>query len=589
MTTPLASSWAPYRKPPTDHKSNIVKLNFFPDIEKYGKFKFDTGIFNKPKFEKPSRTETLSDDNLIFELANWPPPLYKYDKSKFEKVSGVHPISKYNKLKYEGARDYPKNNNYDKSKLEKMSGPHFISKYNKLMFKGGRDYPKKYSYDTSKFEKVSGSIFFVKDIDMRPQAMFNLDDLKCHNRDRNGFCVSYVQKKQNIATMSPVNNKNGDILRTPFTYDYQDPNDNYYNDDDNVSNKSHEDLTRVSGIQDRAHGNVSEDYIDVSNKLLIREQGDVKPKFKFDHDQQKQLLIELENALRKPPVITARKFLSHKNRKKRKGLRKTKKTNLNITFTPLKYYRAVQSDESDSDDDSDSDDENDAVTITIVKAGTINIVETSDESIDEPVTVNMVPILKKGKKNKRNRFSVIDNEKKKAKHKKKFKAKQNSNEVKDSDSAGSSEKRNEPYEYKSDESYGSSEKLSIENHAQSREYTTLKPKKKKKKKSKIYMYMQGQQRQYTDSEEGSRRSVKVLRHRVDNHKNNALQNNDKNNRIISKKRVSEDYIDYENYRRFIPKFLPKRYFWSKDELLDLGYFWFNGPQGHVPGPYQINY
>lgn len=475
--------------------------------------------------------------NLNFQMASWPPPVFKYDKSKFKKANALHSVTK---SKFEGARHFPKKGNYDRSK----------------------------------FEKVPGSIYFVKDLDMRPQEKFDLKDLKCQNRNRNGLCVSYVVNEQNIATMPPVKNNNGDFLRAPVIYDYEERNDSDYN----IGSESLEDLTRIGRIQDRAHGNVSEDYVDVSNKLLVREQIDVKPEFKLDQEQQKQLLIELENALRKPPVITARKSLSHKKRKKRKGLRTPKKTDLNITFTPLKYYRAVTSDELDSDeDDSDSDEKNESVTITIVKTGTIKIVEASEEH----VKVKKSPILKKEKKNKnkRNRFSVIDNEKNKATHKKKFKAKNNSNQNKDSGSAESGEKKNDSYKYKSDESYGSAEKLSIEIHAQSGEYTTLRPKKKKKRKSTVYMYMQGPQRQYTDSEEGSRRSVIALRHQTYNDKYEAT----------TKKRVSEDYIDYENYRRTIPMFLPKRYFWKKNQLLDLGYFWFNGPQGHTPGPYQINY
>lgn len=629
MTTPFVSSWAPYRKPPTDsrHKPKFVKLNFFPNIKKYGQLKLEKlagiptiGMFDKPKFVKVSHTQTLSDDNMNFEMSSWPPPVYKYDKSIFEKLSGPHAISKYNKmnfkiekdnpktnlydrsklenvidphsilkfnkLKFEGARDYLTKDNYYKSKFEKVDYPHSRTIYNKLKFKGARDYPKNSNYDKSKFEKVSDSIYFVKDLDMRPQARFDLNELKCHNRNRNGLCVSYVQNKQNIATVAPVKNNDGDMLRTPFASDSEEANGNYYNDD--ISNESLEDLTRNDRIRKRAHGNVSEDYIDVSNKLLIREQSDVKPEFKFDHEQQKQLLIELENALRKPPVIIARKSLAHKKRRKKKIMKKQKKTDLNITFTPLKYYRAVKSDESDSDEDSsDSDEENvETVTITIVKTGTIKIIAASDESIDEPLIVTKKPILKKAKKKKRNRFSVIDNEKNKAKNKKNFKAKNDSNESKNKDSAEPGENKNEPYEYKSDESYGSSEKLSNETHV---ENTTLKSKKKKKKKSKVYMYMQGPQRQYTDSEEGSRRYVKKLSHRVDNNKNNALRNNDNNSHSIGKKRVSEDYIDYANYRRTIPMFLPKRYFWKKDQLLDLGYFWFNGPQGHTPGPYQINY
>lgn len=509
VTTPLASSWAPYRKPPTEsqHRSKFAKLNFYPALEKYDQFK----------------------------MGNLLPPIFKHDQVKFGKISKPN--------------------------------------------------PKKDNYDKSQYEKVDDSIYFLKHLNMRPQDTFDVNDLKCQNRNRKG-CVSYVKNKQNVGTISPVENNNGDILRTPFMYDSSEEDKTDYSD--NEGSGSFEDLTRIGRIQDRAHGNVSEDYVDLSHKLLVREHSDVKPEFILDREQQKQLLIELDNALRKPPVLIARKSLRNKRRKERRGLRKSKKTNLNITFTPLKYYRSDKSEESGSDeDDSESDEETATVTTITAKIDTTMIVDetTSNEISDEPVTVKK-PILKKRKKTKRNRFSVIDNEKIKAQNKltKNFEVKNNSNEGKES--ATPAEIKNETYTYKSDESYGSSEKLS--NESLSGEHTTVKPKKKKTKKTTVYMYMQGPQRQYTDSEE-SRRAVKALRHHVDNHKTGGIRDNYKNSEVNTKKRVSEDYIDYENYRRSIPMFLPKRYFWKKSELLDLGYFWFNGPQGHVPGPYQISY
>lgn len=524
---------------------------------------------------------------------NFYPSITKYDRLKFEKATGLptidtHDIDKFGKVSY--ISTLPK---YDTLNFETLSSRPPVFKYDKSKFERPRDYPKKDIYDKSKFEKVSHTMYFVKNLDLRPKEKFDVHDLKCQNRDRNGVCVSYVKNRLNIVTRSPVKNNKGVILRVPFMYGSQEHKEEDYNSD--LNSGSREDLTRIGRILDKAYGNVSEDYVDLSKKLLVREHSDIKPEFKLERKQQKQLLIELENALQKPLVLGARKSLNNKRkRKKRIVLRKPKKTDLNITFTPLKYYRSVKSEESDTDeddsenDDSENDEENEAVTVKIVKNENIKIVDASDETIEAPITLAKLTLSKKGKKYKKNRFNVIDNEKTKA-NKKNFKVKHNSNDNKNSDSAESGEKKNDSYKYKSDESYGSSEKLSKETHNQNSEHTTLRPKKKKKKKSTVYMYMQGQQRQYTDSEEGSRRSIKALRHQNDNDKNEASRNNDKNIQTITKKRVSEDYIDYENYRRSVPMFLPKRYFWKKDELLDLGYFWFDGPQGHTPGPYQITY
>lgn len=519
---------------------------------------------------------------------NFYPAIAKYDRLKFEKATGVPTIDtndtdKFGKVSF--ISTIPK---YDTLNFETLSSRPPVYKYDKSKFERPRDYPKNDIYDKSKFEKVSGTMYFVKNLDLRPKEEFDVHNLKCQIRDRKGVCGSYVKNRQNIAIRSPVKNNKGVILRAPFMYDSQEHNEEDYNND--LNSGSREDLTRIGRILDKAYGNVSEDYIDLSKKLLVREHSDIQPEFKLERKQQNQLLLELENVLQKPLVLRARKSLSNKRKRKKKTVfRKPKKTDLNITFTPLKYYRSVKSEESDSDEDnSENDEENEAATVKIAKNENVKIVDARDETIEAPLTLTEVSLSKKGKKNKKNRFNVIDNEKIKA-SKKKLKDKHNSNDNKNSDSAESGEKKNDSYKYKSDESYGSSEKLSKETHDQTSERTTLRPKKKKKKKSTVYMYMQGLQRQYTDSEEGSRRSIKALRHQDYNDKNEASRNNDKNIQTITKKRVSEDYIDYENYRRSVPMFLPKRYFWKKDQLLDLGYFWFDGPQGHTPGPYQITY
>jgi hypothetical protein len=36
------------------------------------------------------------------------------------------------------------------------------------------------------------------------------------------------------------------------------------------------------------------------------------------------------------------------------------------------------------------------------------------------------------------------------------------------------------------------------------------------------------------------------------------------------------------FRRRLPSFLPKRYRWNPDDIRNLGYYWFNGPQGRYP-------
>ncbi|KAL0808960.1 hypothetical protein ABMA28_012618 [Loxostege sticticalis] len=49
--------------------------------------------------------------------------------------------------------------------------------------------------------------------------------------------------------------------------------------------------------------------------------------------------------------------------------------------------------------------------------------------------------------------------------------------------------------------------------------------------------------------------------------------------------ADEDEDQDEDRRRRLPNFLPKRYHWAEDEIHNLGFFWFNGPQGrysHVP-------
>ncbi|KAL0858462.1 hypothetical protein ABMA27_012332 [Loxostege sticticalis] len=50
-------------------------------------------------------------------------------------------------------------------------------------------------------------------------------------------------------------------------------------------------------------------------------------------------------------------------------------------------------------------------------------------------------------------------------------------------------------------------------------------------------------------------------------------------------RIIADVDEDEDRRRRLPNFLPKRYHWAEDEIHNLGFFWFNGPQGrysHVP-------
>lgn len=547
VATPFASSWSPYGKTPDSHHKS--KLNFLPKIQTGDKFKFVNFIgipkihkYEKPTFGKVSEIPTnANDDTVKFEMANWPAPIFKYDIAKFGKANA----HEYNKLEFEGMSGRPKKDNYDKSK----------------------------------FEAVRGSINFLKDLDLRPQETFDLNDLKCQYKNRIGECKSYIKKKQNIATVSQLENMNRDVLRTPSTYSQED-----FDDDYSAGSESHEDLTRVVRGQIRTDGTVSEDYIDFTNKLLIRERDNVKPEVKTKEGQQKKKVKVLSNALRKPLVVVARKALSHKKNKNSTEFKTTlKKTDLNITFTPLKFYRA-----DNEEEDSDSSEEDEVVTAKVTESKTTKAAEVSDESIDEPDNLTNPPITLKAKKEKRNRFSVIDNEKLKAKKKKKIKAKI-SNEMEVSNSAQSGEQKSEIYKYKSDESYGSSEKLSIETYDQSSEYTTLKPKKKKKKTSTAYMYMQGPQRLYTDSEEETRRIVQV--HNTDKNieQNYRSNNNEKNNKPNNKKSVSEDYIDLENHRRTVPSFLPKRYFWKNDELQNLGYFWFNGPQGYVPGPYKISY
>lgn len=505
----------------------------------------------------------MSHGEPKFIQLNFYPATKKYDQPKFEKAIGITKVDTYDPAKFGKVRNIPVIPKYDNVDIETASWRSPLYKHDESEFERARFNPKKANFDKSKFQKVN-SIYFVKDLNVRPQEKFDVTDLKCQNR--NGLCVSYVHNDENFGTRPPVKNNKADILRISFRPDSQDYNEKDYDDDEN--SESLKDLTRIGRILDRAHGNVSEDYVDLFNKLLVREH---KPEFKLDRERQRQLLLELENTFRKPPVRIVRKSSGHKKRKKRRRLIKPKKSDLNITFTPLKY-RSGKSEDLDSDEDnSESDEDGEEDTSQTFKIGTVKDVD----------AVKSKEISKRGEKNKKNRFNVIDNEKNKANPKKRFKAKNVSNDNKDV----SDEKL---YKYRSDESYSSSEKLSSEIHEQSAELTTLRPKKKKKKKSTAYMYMQGPQRQYMDSEEESRRSVKALRHQIDNDKNEALRD-DKSSQTITKKRVSEDYIDYENYRRFVPMFMPKRYFWQKDQFLDLGYFWFNGPQGRPPGPFKISY
>ncbi|RVE46046.1 hypothetical protein evm_009326 [Chilo suppressalis] len=38
----------------------------------------------------------------------------------------------------------------------------------------------------------------------------------------------------------------------------------------------------------------------------------------------------------------------------------------------------------------------------------------------------------------------------------------------------------------------------------------------------------------------------------------------------------------DEFRRRLPMFLPKRYHWQEEDIHNLGYYWFNGPQGRYP-------
>lgn len=52
---------------------------------------------------------------------------------------------------------------------------------------------------------------------------------------------------------------------------------------------------------------------------------------------------------------------------------------------------------------------------------------------------------------------------------------------------------------------------------------------------------------------------------------------------------NELHKDKMSSRKRLEHFLPKRYHWSEEDLPHLGFFWFNGPQGRLPGPYKITY
>lgn len=547
VTTLFASSWSLYQKPPEDTRHR-PRLNFLPkiitEVESQNFFRTPTlKNYEKPKFTETNRVPNENYDILKFGMANWLPK-FKFDKARFEKLNSLKPIV----------------HNHDEDDSD-----------------SNEDF-----YDKTKFEKVSGAIDFLKNLDMRPQEIYDLNNLKCQYRNRNGDCVSYIKKKQNIATVSPlenVNNLEGDILRTPYKY-YSDERYDY--DDDSMSSERHEDLTRISKKEIKTLGTVSDDYIDASTKLVVREQNKPKaedyPDF-LTTELLKELNDEINNALQKQPNAVGRKSFKHKKRKNQ-FMRTPKKSDLNITFTPLKFYRA------DSDeDDSDSSSEENTVKKIQSKSSKKDSDSGSSEEDDSSSSEN------KGKKKKRNRFSVIDNEKKKGKKKINRKEKNNSSEKKLLSLTEVEKKRNVD-KYNSDESFGSSEKLSSETHDQTKEYTTRRPKKKKKKKSSVYMYMQGPHRLYTDSEEETRRDVKIIDNinkDIEALRYRAQELDSKKNYLNDKQSVSEDYIDIMNYRRKLPTFLPKRYFWKKDELPDLGYYWFDGPQGYTPGPYQINY
>ncbi|XP_045541159.1 uncharacterized protein LOC123722716 [Papilio machaon] len=47
------------------------------------------------------------------------------------------------------------------------------------------------------------------------------------------------------------------------------------------------------------------------------------------------------------------------------------------------------------------------------------------------------------------------------------------------------------------------------------------------------------------------------------------------------------HIPSDERRSRLPHFMPKRYHWSLDDIKDLPYFWFNGPQGYYAGVYRV--
>lgn len=65
-----------------------------------------------------------------------------------------------------------------------------------------------------------------------------------------------------------------------------------------------------------------------------------------------------------------------------------------------------------------------------------------------------------------------------------------------------------------------------------------------------------------------------------------LRNKNVNSKIIYVQGPTRHILSDERRSR-IPHFMPKRYHWDLDDIKDLPYFWFNGPQGYFSGVYKV--
>ncbi|CAG9790543.1 unnamed protein product [Diatraea saccharalis] len=64
-------------------------------------------------------------------------------------------------------------------------------------------------------------------------------------------------------------------------------------------------------------------------------------------------------------------------------------------------------------------------------------------------------------------------------------------------------------------------------------------------------------------------------------KKKKIKNKEDKEYYLQAGRIIDPYSDDE-FRRRLPVFLPKRYHWQEEDIHNLGYYWFNGPQGRYP-------